>query len=153
PEWAALFDQGQGARVGADAFQITLTLRQGYLDPLSLMDFKILPESVTRMNDAEFAKAPTGSGPFRFSPQKSKSGKEVVFVANPYYEVRPGKTGQPYIREIHFIHSTNPRNDFEKGLLHLLLDLPTRRYKELKSAGVPNVHAYTQRNRRIHFLA
>src|SRR5205085_907860 len=78
---------------------------------------------------AEFATAPVGSGPFRYSKDKSKAGEEVVFEANPYYANRQGKIGLPRIREIHFIVSRDRQKDFtkgrEQGQMCLLLDLPT----------------------------
>src|SRR5207244_2775389 len=147
PEWAEFLRDG--AVIGGDSFHISLTLHQGYLDPLSLMDFKILPEQfVKRADDPKFAADPIGSGPFKFD--KRDSG-EVVFVANPHYEKRPGKSGLPRIREIHFIRSDNPTNDFQSGQLQLLLDLPTSRLKTLDSAGLRDVTFKTMRNRRIYF--
>src|SRR5207302_975754 len=133
PEWADLMEDG--ARVGGDQFHITLTLRQGYLDPLSLMDFKILPETLARPDDADFAKNPVGSGPYRLDRERSKAGEDIVFVANPYYETRPGKIGLPHIREIHFFVSANPAADFQigRGALQLLLDLPTRDWPTQKN--------------------
>jgi len=150
PEWAGLLRDG--ARSGADNFHISLTLHQGYMDPLSLMDFKVLPQSVKRADDLDFAKNPIGSGPF-MKFEKREAGR-VVFVANPHYEMRSGKTGLPRIREIHFFLSENPSNDFQEERLQLLLDLPTRRFKELNSAGGPrDVTFKTLPNRRIYFLA
>src|SRR5207253_1601708 len=152
-EWAEFMDHGKGASVRADAFHIDLTMRQGYLDPLSFMDFKILPESLKRAADVgKFAKAPVGSGPFKFEKDKSKSGEDIVFVANPYYAEREGKIGLPRIREIHFVVSRDPAADFEQGRLHLLLDLPSKRVKQV--AALPSVTTVPPiRNRRIYFLA
>jgi peptide/nickel transport system substrate-binding protein len=148
PEWAALLKDG--ARIGRDSSHIQLTLHQGYVDPLSLMDFKILPQSLTAADDPEFAKKPIGSGPYRLL---STSSTEVVFVANPHYEARAGKSGLPLIREIHFMRSANPVEDFHSGHLQLLLDLPTSRYKDLDSAGLSDVEFRSMPNRRIYFLA
>ena len=61
-EWAELL---RGARIGSNSFDISLTLHQGYVDPLSLMDFKILPQGVPAADDPKFAKNPIGSGPYR----------------------------------------------------------------------------------------
>ncbi|TMQ30199.1 MAG: hypothetical protein E6K70_24600 [Planctomycetota bacterium] len=131
--------------------------RQGYMDPLSFMDFKVLPESLAQVKDAaEFATAPVGSGPFRYSKDKSRAGEEVVFEANPYYANRQGKIGLPRIREIHFIVSKDRQKDFtkgrEQGQMCLLLDLPTARIKEVST--IPEVSVLPKmRNRRIYFLA
>jgi ABC-type oligopeptide transport system substrate-binding subunit len=152
PEWTELL-QG-GARIDEDAFHINLTLRQGYLDPLSLMTFKILPgQHLGRADDADFARKPIGSGPYQL--QVRDAGK-AVFSANPYYEMRlaPGKSGLPRIREIQFFHSEDPAKDFQDGKLQLLLDLPTSRFQELDSAGLGDaVTLKTLPNRRIYFLA
>src|SRR5262249_40713203 len=125
PEWAELvqrkFDQE------GDAFHLSLSLSRGYIDPLSMMDFKVLPGSVELGNVREFAKSPVGSGPFMLQPPNdAPGGKKVIFAANPYYANRPGKADLPHIREIHFFHSNNPAADFQNDHLHLLLDLPTK---------------------------
>ena len=64
PEWANLMEGG--ARIEEDNYHISLTLHQGNQDPLSLMDFKVLPWSLDRADDADFAKNPISSGPFRY---------------------------------------------------------------------------------------
>jgi peptide/nickel transport system substrate-binding protein len=147
PEWADLFKDG--TRIEGDSFHISLTLHRGYVDPLSLMNFKVLPESA---DDPQFATTPIGSGPYQLQKRAPDS---VVLVANPYYELRPGKRGLPRIREIHFVRSENPANDFLDGQqLQLLLDLPTSSYKALNSAGLgQQVTFKTLPNRRIYFLA
>jgi ABC-type transport system substrate-binding protein len=150
PEWTDLL-QG-GVRIDEDNFHISLMLRQGYLDPLSLMTFKVLPgHRVGRLDDVNFARNPIGSGPYQLQPREPG---RVVFSANPYYELRPGKSGLPKIREIHFFHSEDPARDFQEGHLQLLLDLPSSRFKELDSAGLGNmIKLQTLPNRRIYFLA
>jgi peptide/nickel transport system substrate-binding protein len=150
PEWADLMEQGQGARTEGDQFHVTLTLRQGYVDPLSMMDFKILPEWLKSADDQGFGKNPIGSGPYKYDPEKSKPGEEMVFIANPYYGTRPGKGGLPFIREIHFVVSQNPAVDFETGRLHLLLDLSMRQFRNVT---LPKAQTQTVSNRRIYFLA
>lgn len=148
--WAELLKGG--ARVEANSFQISLTLHQGYVDPLSLMDFKVLPGFLSRADDGDFAKAPIGSGPYQLGPQKEPGG--VVFVANPHYGKRPDKRGLPRIREIHFVRSEKPVEDLQDGKLQLLLDLPTSRYKQLDSvANSDTLTLKTLPNRRIYFLA
>jgi ABC-type transport system substrate-binding protein len=149
-QWAALMEH---AFVGDDPFHISLTLHQGYLDPLSLMDFKVLPSNklLTRVNDPDFAKKPIGSGPFYYKGRETgRDGQYAVFLANPWY-VRPDKKGLPGIREIRFFQSKNPAADFTSGRLHLLLDLPTKMYDELKT--IQGIQLKTLPNRRIYFLA
>jgi ABC-type transport system substrate-binding protein len=155
-EWADnLMSEGNGIRIGANQYQVRLTLSQGYLDPLSLMDFKILPRDLQRADDPGFAKSPIGSGPYQFDPGKSKPGEEIVFVANPHYGERPGKIGQPRIREIHFYKPQEPASDFNPDSprpLGLLLDLTAKQYHALSTApGVTLLDP--MRNRRIYFLA
>jgi ABC-type transport system substrate-binding protein len=146
PEWADLMDNPPPI---TDPFVVNLTLRQGYLDPLSLMTFKVLPaaSNLDSPDDLSFARKPIGSGPYQF---QGKEGNAVVFTANPNYR-RADKPGLPQIREIRFAHSENPAHDFADGKLHLLLDLPTDKISQLKS--LKGVTIQTLPNRRIYFLA
>jgi peptide/nickel transport system substrate-binding protein len=116
------------------------------------MTFKVLPgHRIGRVDDVSFARKPIGSGPYQL---QTRDHGEVVFLANPYYEMRPGKAALPKIREIHFFHSEDPAKDFQEGHLQLLLDLPSSRFKELDSAGLGDtVKLQTLPNRRIYFLA
>lgn len=141
------------ARIGGDPHRIAITLRQGYLDPLSLMTFKIVPESahLERADDARFAKQPIGSGPFMLGPAltaEKKSAEPVRFVANHNYR-RAGKAGLPRIREVVFYKSKDPAGDFASGRLDLLLD--PEAVGRVRS--VPRVSVHTLPNRRIYFLA
>jgi peptide/nickel transport system substrate-binding protein len=148
PAWADLVREWSP---GSDPFQVDLKLTQGFLDPLSLMTFKILPASASlgAVDDPAFARNPVGSGPYRLATERS-SPDAVVFVANPHFR-RAGRP-VPAIREIRFFHSTDPARDFQAGRLHVLLDLPTARLQQIKS--VPNVTARGPvKNRRIYFLA
>src|SRR5438445_7956061 len=115
------------------------------------MSFKVLPShrNLTRADDAGFAKTPVGSGPYQI---QTGDASQVVFVANPYYEMRSGKAGLPRIREIHFVRSDNPIKDFQEEHLQLLLDWPSSRFKELENAR-DDVKLMTLPNRRIYFLA
>jgi len=154
PEWAELVEQPVPEK---DLSRITLAINQGFLNPLSLMTFKILPaasHALTRPDDEVFGRNPIGSGPFQL-PDKAGSKRDhddgsVVFVANSAYR-RASKSGLPQIQEIRFFQSKDPAEDFAKGKLHLLLDLPTRKLQEIRS--LPNVEILTLRNRRIYFLA
>jgi ABC-type oligopeptide transport system substrate-binding subunit len=151
PQWADLLENG--ARVEGDGFHISLTLHQGFLDPLSLMDFKVLPEGLRSADDLNFARQPVGSGPYVY---KGRAEQYAVFTANPYYGTRfegqPDKAGLPRIREIRFFQSKSPADDFASGRLQLLLDLPTSRIREVESPQL-NVKVYTKQNRRVYFLA
>jgi ABC-type transport system substrate-binding protein len=145
PEWADLVENPPPS---SDPFSVNLTLRQGYLDPLSLMLFKVLPAShLESPDDPRFARKPIGSGPFQF---QGKDGNAVVFTANPHYH-RADKPEQPQIREIRFTHSDNPTRDFADGKLNLLVNLPTDKINQMKSVRGATVQ--TLPNRRIYFLA
>lgn len=157
PEWADLV---KGARVD-DPFRFNLTLNRGYLDPLALMTFKVLPARYLRhMEDQGFAANPIGSGPFQYLGRKQEQGRPyALFQANPNYSNRAGKDNRPLIREIRLVRSDEPVVDFQRrrgGAMHLLLDLPTEKIKQLESpeAGLQNeVQVVTLRNRRVYFLA
>lgn len=155
-EWAELL---AGTRVEGP-FQVRLTLQQGFVDPLSLMSFKVLPAStLRRVDDPQFARRPIGSGPYQY--QGRERDKDIpnreyaVFRANPNYGSRAGKLGQPRIREIRLYRCEDPVPDFRASRLHLLLDLSLEQLKQLKSpdADLRNVSIQTLRNRRVHFLA
>jgi peptide/nickel transport system substrate-binding protein len=165
PQWRELLFDCRTA--DQDHFAARLTLHQGYLDPLSLMTFKIMPGHLLRLDDPKFARQPVGSGPFTFAGREKRRLKQsefecVVFKANPTYTSRAGKTGQPFIREICFVrvqdHEARDYLGNDKtgaGHVQLLLDLPTRRIKEVKSkeAKLDAVQVHTLRNRRVYFLA
>lgn len=141
-------------RPGNDAFQVGVTLKQGLLDPLSAMTFKILPADsfsdkenhpLAQADDKEFAAHPVGSGPYVYW---GEDNGEAVFNINASYRRKPGK---PFFWQIRFFHSDNPQKDFEERKLDLLLDLPTKSLQELKSVG--GIRTHTLPNRRIYFLA
>jgi peptide/nickel transport system substrate-binding protein len=128
-----------------EPFAIGLQLKQGQLEPLSLMTFKILPASrnLRQADDSSFSSNPVGSGPFRLQRHDANM---AVFEANPFYS-----RAVPNIRQIQFFHSVDPPSDFQNGRLHLLPDLSSRQTQPLESLG--NVKVWTLRNRRIYFLA
>ncbi|MBI1915468.1 MAG: hypothetical protein HYS12_12140 [Planctomycetes bacterium] len=140
-----------------DPFRIPLTLKQGYLEPLALMSFKVLPAGIFQKPDNEqFAMKPVGSGPFKFVPQteSDKSREYALFSANPYYRGRPGAPSRnlPYIRDIQFFESINPVKDLADGKVDMVLDLSTEVAAE--AAKVPGVVVPPPMpNRRIWFLA
>ncbi|HXG08933.1 MAG TPA: ABC transporter substrate-binding protein [Gemmataceae bacterium] len=150
PSWAEMIE---GVHLGGDPFQVSLLLRQGFLDPLSLMTFKILPPDLTWKNHAPFARNPVGSGPYQYHGQMTQDGRTyAVFVANPSYGRRVSRRGLPLIREIHFVKSNDPVHDFKQRRLDLLLDLPAKKVQEVAQVeGV--VVPPPMPNRRVYFLA
>jgi ABC-type transport system substrate-binding protein len=160
PDWVGyrpeLKDLVDKIFVGSDPFRVNLNLHQGYLDPLALMTFKVLPDRQLLQLDAwKQIPVPLCSGPFQYKEKRDISGRAfTVFEANPYY--RGGnQPNLPRIREIHFFHSTSPASDFKTGHLHVLLHLPTDQIKDLQDDQIlrGKLTIQTMRNRRIYFLA
>jgi ABC-type oligopeptide transport system substrate-binding subunit len=153
PEWDDLV---QMARV-EDAAQVQIVLRRGYLDPLALMTFKILPAGrLKRMDDADFAEKPIGSGPYQYSGRAQYQGRDcLMFEANPHYRNRPGRAGRPFIPAVQFFESKDPVLEFQRGLLHLLVDFSPQQIAALNApeARLPPIQVVTLRNRRVWFLA
>jgi peptide/nickel transport system substrate-binding protein len=153
PEWADLVE---GARV-EDPFRVNLGLRRGYLDPLALMTFKVLPANhLKRIDDAAFAAKPIGSGPFQYVGRKQDGSREyALFLANPLYAGRAGKADRPLIREIRFYRCEDPVVEFRHGQIQLLLDLPAEQIKQLESpeARLGHVKVLPLPSRRVYFLA
>ena len=156
----------------ADPYQVSLTLPQGWLDPLALMNFKVLPPGVDP-DSPDFAANPRGSGPYVYAPDvRTDEGRPcVAFKANPNYEARPGRAGLPRIDEIHFIaynfkDDKGPKSDHKQeltaalqdgpGRLDVLLDLSAREAAALAKNAADLRVRLTGRaapNRRIYFLA
>jgi ABC-type transport system substrate-binding protein len=150
--WGELF---LAAERKGGPFRVTLQLRQGFLDPLGLMTFKILPAN-QKVNLEEFAKNPVTSGPFHLKGMQSEDGRQsLVFTANPEYGSRPTKNNAPHIQEIRFYTSTNPVEEISNGKLDLVLDLTAKEAADLldkPSIEVP-LPSPNVPNRRIYFLA
>jgi len=147
--WAELM--GERPEIVEDNFHVTLKMKQGYFDPLSLMDFKILPESLTQLDDENFARHPVGTGPFRVD---RREGEQLVLTANSYYSARPGKKDRPLIREIRFVVPHDQVAEFRDQQLQLMFDLSAASAKELQAAAVQaNIKVFPLASRRITFLA
>ncbi len=144
---------------GRDPLAVTLDLRQGYVDPLSLMTFKILPSSANldRSSDPKFAKNPVGSGPYQVADAARLQAEQgsVVFIASPSYH-RTRKPAMPFIHEIRFYQTRDAVADFAHGRLHLFLDVSAKQAAELQRGEnglIGTVTVQTMRNRRVNFLA
>jgi ABC-type oligopeptide transport system substrate-binding subunit len=145
----------------SDPTRVTLSLKEGFLEPLAMMTFKLVPDG-TKAEDEALAKAPIGSGPFRFGGDGDEPGrgKYVSFVSNPTYGSRPGKNGKPRIREIRFYVVADPVKELKEGRIDLALDLTAKQRATLaqeKRVFVPTFSTLPNRppelNRRIWFLA
>jgi ABC-type oligopeptide transport system substrate-binding subunit len=151
-EWTKLMLMGRSAQAEEDSFHITLRMQHGYLEPLGLMNFKILPETkLGKITDPNFARNPVGSGPYRFN---GTDGDKSVFVANQYYGARQGRERLPKIREISLIKSTDPVQDFQRNPnFGMLFGIPSAKFKELQASLEGVARPKTLPNRRIYFLA
>jgi ABC-type transport system substrate-binding protein len=153
-----------GVKSDNDPYLITLRMKQGFLDPLTLMTFKIVPRDL-HVNEEEFALNPVTSGPFLLdrSQRSDEMQRECVFfLANPEYRARPSKRDVPHILEIRFYSydSNKIAEDLGLGKLDLVLDLTAKEAAELQQKeskgelpiGVP-LPSPGAVNRRIYFLA
>jgi ABC-type transport system substrate-binding protein len=164
--WGKLLKDVKGDR---DPFQVTLRLEQGFLDPLALMTFPILPRDKD-VTEEEFAKNPITSGPYRLdgpdavhpNPRSDEAKRECLFfVTNPSYGQRATKPGAPHIENIRFYTYTNALEELRgAGKLDLVLDLTTKDAQELlenqRKNGLPVevlMPSPSVPNRRIYFLA
>lgn len=159
--WSELLDNVEPMK---SPFQLTLRMKQGFLDSLAPMTFKILPSGES-INRETFAVDPVTSGPFRLDRDNSGRTDEtgrpaLVFVANPTYGQRPTKQGAPHIREIRFYSygdSTNLAKELNSRNLDLVLDLTAKQAEELQknqnSDIVVPMPSPAVPNRRIYFLA
>lgn len=141
-------------------FRVTLRLKQGFLAPLALMTFKVLP-SGQEVNTEEFAQHPITSGPFLLdlARQSDEFNRPCLFFkANPYYGLRPTKRDTPHIQEIRFYTYTDAVKELASGKLEgvkldLVLDLTAEEAQTLeKQYEVPKPSPKVP-NRRIYFLA
>ncbi len=156
PVWGDLLDPVNVT----EASRVNLTLPQGWLDPLALMNFKVVP-SGSAPDSAAFAAHPLGSGPFVYTDKiHEDNGRPcVAFTANPYYSTRPGKTGLPRIQEVHFILYTDAVAEMNvKGSSRcdLMLDLTAKEAAaalQAKAAADMVLLPVASTNRRIYFLA
>ena len=101
-----------------DPTRVNLTLRQGWLDPLALMNFKVLPPG-SETDSVAFAEHPLGSGPFVYGGTAIKDGRTCAyFTANPFYGARARRAGLPHLQEIRFFtYKDDPVKELSGGRL------------------------------------
>lgn len=151
--------------------RVRIRFDRGHPDPRSLLTFKLLParwlaSKGKQADDSEFARRPFGTGPFRLAPTYrppvpgDPGSGQVAFVSNPAYGRRPGRMGQPAIKEVRFVDVTRGEHPSElfKGevpRLHVLTDVPTAELPMYDGPGlVGRVQvAKADASRRIHILA
>jgi peptide/nickel transport system substrate-binding protein len=121
----------------ADPGRLRMRFKLGHPDPRSLLTMKVLPagkllEMNKALDDLDFARQPFGSGPYKLNPIRRNANepiKEVILLANPAYAKRPGKSAQPFIKEVRFVDvnlSTDHPADFRADRLHMLTDVPSK---------------------------
>lgn len=148
-----------------DSFKLRLTYEHGVMEPLSRATFKILPATYLQergkaADDAEFARKPFGTGPYRYEGREPEgNGREcAVFRVNPFYSQREGKYGLPAIREIRFYvpNESSLSGDIKAGQLHIFPDPPVdwinRIRNEVGIKDIVRMHTMPN-NRRIHLVA
>ncbi len=158
----------EDAVIGGDSTRVRVMLRQGYVDPLALMTFKIVPEHVGALQVASeaFAKNPSvGSGPYvykegDFTDDRNRKPYRK-FEASETYGGRVGKEELPRIGEIRLIGLADATGKWEPGpallagKLDVALGLSAAEAAGLK--GKPGIEVVvpkaTRPNRRIYFLA
>lgn len=152
-EWGKLLES---VKVGGDPFVVDLTLTQGFLDPLAVMTFKVLPNGPD-VDGKAFALKPISSGPFLYRGRQTESNGRpyAAFEINPNYGSRPDKFGRPSIREVRFYQYTDAAKELEQGNLDLVLDLTAEEAAKLQNAGRVRVDLPKPGapNRRVYFLA
>lgn len=144
--------------------KLRIQFAAGHPYPLSLLTTKILParwlaSQNKRLDDALFARRPHGTGPFQLE-STAQPGAPVVFTVNPSFGRRPGRLGQPFIKEVRFVDInkiTDPAVQFRAGQLHMVPDVPTNELTKYSSAdakltGVATVVSAAS-NRQIYMLA
>jgi ABC-type transport system substrate-binding protein len=135
-----------------DPFAVSIRLAVDHWQPLSLMDFMIVPKRYFPGGGDEdeleaFNRTPVGTGPYRLLDRDSE---RVRFQANPFY--RKAADGLPRIREISF-NSMDPVkafDDFQQGKIHLIYGVPREQVVQLEQTG-KKVVALPARS--VYFLA
>ena len=160
PAWGSLLEE---IRIDErDQYRLNVTLKQGYIEPSSLMTFPILPGPAVlgqdiALNSEAFAEHPIGSGPFQFDRFESVGNKRcAVFLANLNYGRRADKLGRPCIREVQFIECDNPFKELEARQIDLALDLTAEQAAQIRKQTADlkvSVPGALPGNRRVYFLA
>jgi ABC-type transport system substrate-binding protein len=129
-----------------DETRFTVTFRAPTLDPLSVLNFPLVPSSRLPRDQssnaaaAAFAKNPLGTGPYMFG---GLDGDEVVFKVNPHYK-RPHLPNGPAIKEIRFIRYSDwnvARQALLDGRWQMLLDATSKEMDDV--TGNPQAIVFT----------
>jgi ABC-type transport system substrate-binding protein len=136
PAMARLIEGVQGSAEG-DPRMALVTFRRDHWQPLSLMDFPVLPhpgpsaEQDLASQLARLRQNAAGTGPYRSAPGDDPD--MLRLVANPLYR----KAGLPRIREIvfHRLDPTAAQDLFLQGRIHLIYGVPPEQAVELRDQG------------------
>ena len=137
-----------------DPFRLKLEVEVDHWQPLSFMDFPILPRRhFPNLNDTaavrealeSFARKPVGTGPYRLHDE-GPHPDHVTFVANPYFR----ELGSPRIRDVveSRLESAEAMREFAAGRVHLIYDLRREYVDQMRGRQV-----YKLPDRSVHFLA
>lgn len=134
--WGQLLDTASRPANTDDPFQVQITLKHDHWQPLSFMDFYVLPKQSFPQAGAaaeleRFAREPVGTGPYQRA--SSEDATIARFVANPVYRHR----GRPLIREVVFqqMDSLESLDDFRRGKVQLVYDVRPQHVVELRRQG------------------
>jgi len=137
PAWSRLL-AGVDLSDNYDPYRVLVRLTLDHWQPMSLMDFEILPGNSFRGAGPaaleeqleEFAESPVGTGAYRLAQH---GAEEVRFEANPHYRVE----GLPRIREIIFLKLEALRaiESFERGEVDLVYGVQPEHVTQLVQAG------------------
>ncbi len=149
--WQQLVADVDTSTTDGDPFRVAIMLKRDHWQPLSLMDFHIIPRASfpgggTVEELEKFSRRPVGTGPFQLAD--TNDPQTVRFVANPCYR----KPGLPKIREIVFnqLDSIEAGEEFKKGQIQLIYGVRPEQVGQLRQSGKTVV---TIPARNVHFLA
>ncbi len=131
PAWAELVRRDVQQASG-DHLTACIWLERDHWQPLSLMDFKILPRASFKQGTPEelaaFNKRPVGTGPYILG--ESLNSEQARFVANPQYR----KAGKPHINEIvfHRLTPTQAVAQFLQRQIHLVYDVQPEQVAQIR---------------------
>lgn len=150
PAWARLIKEVDSTSDN-DPFTAAIRLSSDHWQPLSLMDFMVLPrtsfpESGTEAELDRFNKQPIGTGPYKL---ESSETDQVRFVANPHYRT----PGLPKIREITFHQLTPVKavDEFLAGRIQLIYGMTPEHVNQVRQQQPQAVK--TLRTPSVWFLA
>lgn len=142
-------------RFDGPPFALDFTFKHGLRDCFAPLAFYVLPQryrgqTLGRADDAAFAKAPVGSGPFVYAGRQIEGNRAVaVFKANPLNRDHGLHRGAP--SEIRMVSWKDMRDHPQQPTPQLVLDFTERSLDSWKKKGYTS--ATNVVNRRVYFLA